>query len=406
MLARPRILILGGGYAGLLTAARLSRSKRPLDITLVNGRDHFEQRIRFHESLAGGQPRTLALAPALQRRGIRLRTGWVEQLTPTVREVTLRHEHGREQLGYDYLILAPGSQVAAPVPGVAAHAWRLLSGEQTRRLTPELTRLAERHAHLAVVGGGLTALETATELKERHPALNVSLVTHATLDAGWSRAARRHLRQTLARLDIRVLENRRVARVAPGELIGADGERIAADRCIWAAGFRPSPLGRDAGLPTDDQGRVLTDDCLNVIGDERIFIAGDAAHARAGQADHLRMGCVTAMPQGARAGDNLRRRLNGEPMQPLSVGYFFRCVSLGRKEGLIQYTDNEDRPLERIHRGRLAAWIKEGICRMTYLAVKWELLSGRPLYRWPAGPGARGPNTTSQNEAPLRVSDQ
>ena len=404
--ARPRVLILGGGYAGLLAAARLSRSKRPLDITLVDARARFEQRIRYHEALAGGRPKTLALEPALRRRGIHFRPGRVERIATTSRQVTVRDDTGCGRIGYDYLVLALGSQVGAPVPGVSDHAWRPVSQDDTERLNADIERLERLGAHIAVVGGGLTALEIATELKDRHPSLAISLVSRSPLGADWSDAARRHIGSTLDRLGIRLYEHHTVTGVADGELMCEEGDRIGMDRCVWAAGFSPSSLAIEAGLPTDSQGRVLTDDRLRVVGQDRVFVAGDSARAGGGRTEALRMGCSTAMPQGAHVGDNLRSLLNGEPMQPFRFGYFFRCVSLGRNEGLIQYTDPHDRPIERIHRGRLAVWIKESICRMTYWAVKWELITGWRLYRWPGPSSAQASNTTTRVDSAPSESEQ
>lgn len=380
---RPRVLILGGGYAGLLAANRLSRSRQPLDITLVDARHRFEQRIRYHEVLSGRAPAILDYKTWLKRRGIAFLQGWVEQLDVNAQSVTVTQHEETRQLPYDYLILALGSQISAPLPGVAEHAMRSLSMESVSRIKPRLDAVAERNGHLAVIGGGLTAIETATELREAYPNLRISLVTGSTLSSNWSRSGYCHLKRTLERMDIRLLETRRVARLDAGGLVFESGERVQAEHCIWAAGFTPSQLARQAGLPTDREGRVLTDECLRVRGFRNLYVAGDNAAVSSDDRQSIRMGCVSAMPQGAHAGDNLRRALNGLEAREFRFGFFFRCVSLGRRDGLIQYVDSLDQPRRFINRGRLAAWIKEGICRMTYSSIKWELATGWPLYQWP-----------------------
>jgi NADH dehydrogenase FAD-containing subunit len=95
------------------------------------------------------------------------------------------------------------------------------------------------------------------------------------------------------------------------------------------------------------------------------------------------MGCVSAMPLGAHAGENVRRRLRGEELQPFSFGFQIRCISLGRKDGLIQFVDPDDTPRPKVWTRRPAVLTKEFICRMTYGMVRNELRTGLPLYRWP-----------------------
>lgn len=392
---RPRILILGGGYAGLLAANRLSRSKEPLDITLVDARHRFEQRIRYHEILSGRTPAILDYEPWLRRRGISFLQGWVDQWDVHTQSVNVTRQGKAHPLTYDYLILALGSQISAPLPGVAEHAMRPLSMDSVSQTKPQLDALADRNGHLAVIGGGLTAIETATELRDAYPHLAISLITGSTLALGWSQAGHRHLKRTLERMDIRLLENRRVAQVDAEGLVCESGERIQADHSLWAAGFTPSQLARQAGLPTDREGRVLTDEFLRARGNRNIYVAGDNANVTVDDRQSIRMGCVSAMPQGAHAGDNLRRELNGQKPVEFRFGFFFRCVSLGRRDGLIQYVDNHDQPKGFIHRGRLAAWIKEGVCRMTYSSIKWELATGWPLYQWPQ-PKTKLKTTTAQ----------
>ena len=380
----PHVVILGGGYAGLLCASRLARSHRKIQITLVDARADFEQRIRYHEAVTGAVPKTLKYTTVLARRGVRFRQGMVENIDSHERVIsfTSANTESSERLHYDYLVLALGSRICSDIPGVESYAWQPNALYDMQSQTGSLDALGQRRGHVAVVGAGLTGLEFVTEIKTRWPGLNVSLISSAPVGQGFTSAAVLYLQKTLHRLGIRVYEQQRVRQLLRDRLVFADGTELQMDACLWTAGFQPSALPADMGLPTDEQGRLLTEDSLQVIGHNRIFAAGDIAHVPLGR-HGLRMGCATAMPQGAHAGDNLRRLLNGQSMQPFRFGYFFRCVSLGRRDGLIQYVDAYDQPRLRMYRGCLAALIKEWVCQMTYASIRWELKTGWPLYLWP-----------------------
>ena len=138
-----KVLILGGGYAGIIAAARVVRRCPGADVTLFDGKPDFVQRIRLHEVLAGRKPTTLRYEPLLARRGVRFVQARVEALDPVRRQVAARTVDGaRLDLGYDVAVLALGSTTAAGVPGVAEHAVRMNDATALRQAHGKLARLA------------------------------------------------------------------------------------------------------------------------------------------------------------------------------------------------------------------------------------------------------------------------
>src|SRR3978361_1044471 len=108
-----KVLILGGGYAGMIAAARIGARA---EVTLIDARPEFVQRIRLHEMLAGGAPKTLGFARWLGVRGVRFVRSRGESMEPGRQRVLARREDGsRVELGYDTMVLALGS---ATVSGV------------------------------------------------------------------------------------------------------------------------------------------------------------------------------------------------------------------------------------------------------------------------------------------------
>ncbi len=379
----PHIVILGGGYAGLMAAARAARTP-DAQVTLVDAAPHFTQRIRLHEALAGGEPRTLAYAPLLAKRGVRFLQGRAGEIDPQRQRLAGRAADGAPfTLDYDLLILALGSAGSADVPGVAEHALRLDSQETVRRASAQVRGLAAAGGRVLVVGGGLTGIEAAAELAERHPGLQVTLATRGALGKGYAPEAQAHLRGRLARLGVDLAENAPVTGLEQGRaLLG--GGALPFDLCVWSGGMRAAPLGRATGLETDALGRVLIGPTLQTPAFPSILAAGDAAAPQIGF--DIRMSCASAMPMGAQAGENARRLLTGAEPQPLAFGFTGRCVSLGRADGLVQFTAPDDSPRAQVWTGRRAAITKELVCRMTALVIRQELRTGWSLYRWSASP--------------------
>jgi NADH:ubiquinone reductase (H+-translocating) len=163
----------------------------------------------------------------------------------------------------------------------------------------------------------------------------------------------------------------------------ADGRELASAVTIWTAGFGVPELAARSGLSTDVLGRLLTDETLTSVDDPRIVAAGDAA-APSGQP--LRMSCQAAIPLGAQAANTVLSRIAGTEPVAINQAFGGQCVSLGRHGGTIQLARFDDRPIRLYIGGRLAAAIKELICRAPVSFIARE--ARKPgSYRWLRGGG-------------------
>ncbi|PYF98312.1 NADH dehydrogenase, FAD-containing subunit [Georgenia satyanarayanai] len=346
-----QVVVVGGGYAGVISANRLTTDP-DFQVTLINPRPSFVERIRLHQRTVGTHEAVLDFAEVLAPT-VRLTVDAVTRIDAGAR--TLELASGGRVL-YDYLVYAVGSHSApATVPGVREHAFPLSTLEEATALNAALDT-AGPAAPVVVVGGGATGLETASELAEH--GRPVSLVTATELGPYLHPSARRQVHKQLDRLGVSVLDGVAVTAVGPGSVHLADGRELPATVTVWTAGFGVPDLAARSGLSTDEVGRLLTDETLTSVDDERIVAAGDAA---APSGAPYRMCCAAALPLGVHAADTVLCRAAGRAPAPFSVPVTGQCLSLGRRSGVLQLARRDDTAIAAHVGGRLGAWFKKTI---------------------------------------------
>ena len=385
---RIHVVVVGGGYAGTLAANHL-RQRPDIDITLVNSRPVFVERIRLHQLVADSGAATADYGTLLGD-GIRLIVDTVDHIEVAARRILLI---SGAELTYDYLIYAVGSTGAMPstVPGAAEFAHSIADLEGAQRLRYALADLPA-DGPVTVVGGGLTGIETASELAEqRRP---VTLVCGGILGPSLSNRGRRSVAKGLRKLGVNVLESVSASQVRWDAVVLTDGVVLPSTVTVWTAGFAVPDLAARSGFHTDALGRLLTDETLTSVDDERIIAAGDAA-APSGQP--LRMSCQAAGPLGAQAANTVLSRIAGETPALLNQAFVGQCISLGRAHGTVQLARTDDTPVNVVVGGRSAASIKEAICKGTLWAIRRE--ATKPgSYFW-----LKGGNRPAQLPADERV---
>ncbi len=352
-----KVVVVGGGYAGVLAANHL-RLDDSIDITLINPRPSFVERIRLHQFVTGSDDAVVDYGTVLGE-GVDLAVDSATQIDTSARRVELASDGS---IDYDYLIYAVGSTAAAPtVPGAAGFAYPISEYEHAEPLRAAVAA-AGADAPLCVVGAGPTGLEVAAELAEE--GRRVTLICGTVMGPYLSTRARRAAAKRMARLGVTVIDGPGavVTEVLRDAVVLADGRRVAAAVTIWSAGFGVPDLAVRSGLSTDAIGRLLTDETLTSIDDPHIVGAGDAT---APSDLPLRMSCQAAIPLGAQAANTVLSRIAGTPPKPLNQAYTGQCISLGRSAGLIQIAHLDDTVTPLYLGGRAAASIKEAVCKGT-----------------------------------------
>ena len=357
----PRVVIVGGGFAGLY-AARALRAAR-VRVTVLDRRNHhLFQPLLYQVATASLSPGDIA-SPI---RWILRRQSNAEVLLADVRRIDLeRHTVvlAESEIAYDYLILASGATHAyfgrdewRPIaPGLktledALEIRRrvLLAFEQAERETDPAKR--EAWLTFVVIGAGPTGVELAGALGEisrqslarnfRHfdpgSARIVLVEGGPSLLTTFPARLRDSARRDLERLGVEVLEGSLVTSVSQGRVeIGTAS--IEAATILWAAGVAASPLGATLGVPTDRVGRVLVQPDLTIPGHPKVFVTGDLASLAGTDGKPLPGVAQVAIQMGKHAARNIRRALDGEPYQPFKYVDLGNMATIGRASAIADF---------------------------------------------------------------------
>ncbi|GHJ91962.1 NADH dehydrogenase [Streptomyces sp. NE5-10] len=374
------VVVIGGGYAGVMAANRLT-ARDDVTVTVVNPRPSFVPRLRLHQVVGGSHSGTVRYEEVLADR-VRLVVDSVARIDVHARVVVL--ESGAE-VGYDRLVYAVGSTGARPaVPGVAEHAHQVAELESAERLRAAVAALPTG-VPVTVVGAGPTGIETAAELAEG--GRPVTLVCGGVLGPYLHPRARRSAARRFAALGVTVLDGpgTKVTEVAARAVRLADGRTVDGGLTVWTAGFGVPDLAARSGLSTDAEGRLLTDETLTSVDDERIVAAGDCS---APSDLPFRMSAYVAGCLGAHAADTVLARLAGVRPEPVDMSFNAMCLSFGRRTAIFQIAHKDDRAMRIYVGGRAGAKLKELACT---LSVKHLTEEAREpgAHSWPKDGGHR-----------------
>lgn len=315
------------------------------------------ERIRLHQLVTGSDDAVVDYAEILGA-DVRLLVGTAERIDAAARTVTV----AGDTVGYDYLIYAVGSTGAAPkVPGAAEFAYPISEFEHGARLRDAISAIRAGEP-VTVVGAGPTGIEMAAELAEEGHA--VTLVCGGVLGPYLHAKGRKSVGKVMRKLGVTVVEGpaAKVTEVRTGSVLLADGRELRSAVTIWTAGFGVPDLAARSGLATDALGRLLTDETLTSVDNPYIVAAGDAS---APSELPLRMSCQAAIPLGAQAANTVLSRIAGTEPAVINQAFTGQCISLGRGAATIQVAHLDDRVMPLYLGGRVAATVKEVVCKGT-----------------------------------------
>jgi NADH dehydrogenase len=360
----PRIVILGGGFAGVTTATELAQGCAgvlPVDITLISDRNFFLFTPMLAEAATGAVETRHVLhpiRPLCTAAGVEFGEMRVEGIDLARRRVTVRHRRSRarQEVRYDRLVLALGAAPnVALAPGATEHALTFKGAGDAVQIRNRVIDLFEAAAltddpwvrrrllTFVVVGAGHAGTELMAALEEltrgillRHypsvppDAVRLVLVGSAILPQTASNLAAYAKEQLLAR-GIE-LETSRAARVSADGLGLQDGRLIESHCVIWTAGNRVNPVVTALPVPKAKDGRVLVNEFFEVQGAPGVYALGDnAAQTDIHTGESYVATAQVALRQGRALAAQLEAELTGRQRRPFRFKLLGEMAPLSRR---------------------------------------------------------------------------
>lgn len=376
---RPRVVVIGAGFAGLNAAKELRRA--PVEVTLIDRRNfHLFQPLLYQVASAALNPSDIAYPiRSVFRRQANLSKVVLAQVTGIdVDSNSIELDDG-SKVEFDYLIVATGAthsyfcrgEWAELAPGLKTvedaigMRQRILTAYEMAERYPER---AEELLTFVVVGAGPTGVELAgalmeiavhamsREFRQIDPSrTRVILVegTERVLPAypdDLSGSAQRQLEG----MGVDVVTGQLVEEIDPGGVTLSGGRRIAAHTVLWAAGVEASPLGAMLGAETDRSGRVLVVQDLSLPGRPQVFVVGDLASVPG-----VPGVAPAAIQMGRHAAQMIAGDLRGEERRPFSYRNKGSLATIGRARAVADFG--------RIRFGGFVAWVSWLAIHIFYL---------------------------------------
>jgi len=369
-----RVVVVGGGFAGVYAALGLDKKlgyHRDLEIVLVDRKNFF----LFPPLLPSASVGTIETRQVTQsyRRifettNIQYKKANVTHVDAKARKVTMHVHLEAEDMAdqsasevtllFDYLVLAPGAtNQTFNTKGAEENALFVKELDDAIKIRDRIIDCFERAAvvqddairrellHFAVVGGGPTGIEIATEIQDlihevllkRYPEIHKDhpevyiIQSGPQVLPGWPEKVVETTTRQLKRLGIKLVLNNRVTEVRRDAVVLKEGAPVSARTILWCAGVKPSPLLASCSVVLDKSGRVPVDEYLRAQGFDNIFVLGDSALCIGADGKPLPPLGQVAFQQGDHMAANLARLLQGEPLKPFKYFNFGALISVGER---------------------------------------------------------------------------
>jgi NADH:ubiquinone reductase (H+-translocating) len=362
MASRPRVLVLGGGFAGVGAAQKLKDADA--EVVLVDRHDYHTFQPLLYQ-LATGLLDTSAVGHSLRDLLGRQDNTTVRQATVTSVDLAARKVQFAETapIAYDYLVFGLGAEVNYfGTEGAAEHAFPMYTLPDAVRLKDHLLErweAADRDPSLiddgalnvVVVGGGPTGVETAGALAELYraafakdyPAVRAEQARVVLVEAGpelfamFKPKLRKYAAKALSERSVEVKTGELVTSISPTRVTLKSGEELQSHTLVWGAGLQGNRLVTTLGLELQRGNRIGVEPDLVVPEHPEVYALGDAAAIVDKKTQEVlpQLGSV-ALQSGEHAGESIARRIAGREAKPFAYRDKGTMATIGRGAAVVQ----------------------------------------------------------------------
>jgi NADH dehydrogenase len=397
----PKVLILGGGFAGIGAAKKLKDAD--VEVVLVDKHDYHTFQPLLYQ-VATDLLETDVVGHSLpdifhELENVSVRQATVTAIDFDAREVALGEG---PPLAYDYLVLALGAEVNFfGVEGAPEHAFPMYTLADAVRLKEQVLAqwaAANREESLVddgglnvvVVGGGPTGVETAGalaelyrfNLSEDYPGIPQEKARIILVEASpdlfgmFKPKLRSYAKKELEKRGVEVRLEEIVSSIEPTRVTLKSGEVIEAHTLVWGAGLQASSIAPTLGLPLEHGNRIVAERDLSLAGHPEVFPVGDIAWITDTKTDEVlpQLGSV-ALQAGEHAGENIARLVAGKETKPFRYFDKGTMATIGHGAAVIQM------PRGRTLHGE-AAWLAWGAVHLALLSTGEDRAKAMVDWTW------------------------
>jgi NADH:ubiquinone reductase (H+-translocating) len=271
-----KFVILGGGYGGLTLAQEMLENEIPgeVEVVLIDRMPYQGLKTEYYALAAGtiSESEIRVAFPANPR--LIIRYGEVESVDLDNKHVQMVND---DPISFDWLVIALGCvDRFNGIEGAQQFTHTIQTLSASRRTYQAINDLRP-YAQVSVVGGGLSGVEIAAELRESRPDLNVRIIDRgASILSAYPTKLQGYVREWFDEHGVELRACVSLQKVESGVLYNKE-EEIMTDLTVWTAGIQPSPIVQQLNVPKDNQGRVLLNEYHQIPSHPDVFVVGDCA---------------------------------------------------------------------------------------------------------------------------------